>query len=111
VSTRRDFEPGDEGHFSVDDATGRLYWRDKAVQTEATVVLSDRQSTWAKVATGAAITAAYATIGSCVADVKTAFFSAVGSSTVSEKQTPDTAENLISNAASNSSAVPARQPH
>lgn len=75
MSTRRPFDPGDEGLFSVDDKTGQLFWNDQLVHTETVVSLTKRQAFWGGVAATAAILAAVAGLGSCVADLKSAFFS------------------------------------
>jgi hypothetical protein len=48
------------GNFSIDDA-GRLYWKNKVVQTESVVVLSSRLTVWAAIVAIATIISALAT--------------------------------------------------
>ena len=43
---KRQIKPEELGHFSIDEDTNRLYWEDKAVQTESVVVLSGKQTSW-----------------------------------------------------------------
>ena len=49
------------GDLSVDD-DGRLYWKNKVVQTESVVVLSGRQSAWGVVIAIASIISAFANV-------------------------------------------------
>lgn len=63
MSKRRSFDPVDVGYFSVDDATGQLFWKNEAIQTESRVVLSGKQSAWA------VVVAVFTAIGAIAASV------------------------------------------
>jgi len=60
------------GNFSIDDA-GRLYWKNKVVQTESVVVLSGKQTTWGIVIAVATVLGALAAITYSVVYVYTVF--------------------------------------
>lgn len=68
MTSRRPFEPGDEGYFSIDDANNQLFWKDEMIQTESRVVLTGKQSGWAIVVAIAAIVGAMAATASAIAD-------------------------------------------
>jgi hypothetical protein len=57
----RQIKPGELGHFSIDEDTNRLYWDNKAVQTESVVVLSAKQTFWGIAIAVATILGAIAT--------------------------------------------------
>jgi hypothetical protein len=60
------------GNFSIDDA-GRLYWKNKVVQTESVVVLSGKQTAWGVVIAVATLLSALAAITYSAVYVYTVF--------------------------------------